>query len=56
MVFLKGHSSPQLLPAFANSTTGVSSFCPLVGYKYLIQLKGKPDTITDAMVCSQKEA
>jgi len=26
---------PQLLPAFPNSTTGVSSFCPLVGCKYL---------------------
>jgi hypothetical protein len=33
--FYRINSSPQLLLAFTDSTTGVSSFCPLVGFKYL---------------------
>jgi hypothetical protein len=35
LVLLEDHLSPQLLSAFPNSTTAVSCFCPLVGWKYL---------------------
>ena len=35
LVLLQCCPSPQLLPAFPNSTTEVSSFCQLVGCKYL---------------------
>ena len=33
LVLLQGCLPPQLLPAVPNSTTGVASFCPLVGCK-----------------------
>jgi hypothetical protein len=35
LILLQDCHSSQLLPAFPNSTTGVSCFCPLVGCKYL---------------------
>jgi hypothetical protein len=35
LVLLQGHWTPQLLPAFPSSVTGVSCFCPLVGCTYL---------------------
>jgi hypothetical protein len=34
LVLLQDRLSPQLLSASPNSTTGLSCFCPLVGYKY----------------------
>jgi hypothetical protein len=35
LVLLQDHPSLQLLPAFPNSTTGVSCFCTFIGCKYL---------------------